>query len=105
MMISDAVDKYTEMVESLDDSGLFILQKRKLFMSIYQIGTSPIFVEISVWQEAHLHIEWCIDYNYLGLDIHNEITGEEAFSSLPDKYKEDSIFHLDLFALKNGEET
>jgi hypothetical protein len=99
MMISDAITKYINITESLKDSDLFILKSKEVFATKYKISETPIHFYIEVYAEEYLRTAWSSEIDSISY-FHN-ITGEEAFNAMPDMHKEEAIFYLDIFSLKD----
>ena len=87
------------MTEILDESSMFVLKEKKIGQARYCIKDTPIHVNIFIWMEDHIYVEWSIQYRIISIN-HTDITGEEAFGAIPDELKEDAVFHLDLFSLQ-----
>jgi hypothetical protein len=101
MMNLEVIQNYRDLVDSLDSSNLFRLYARKEFRSTYILGETLINVDIYVWQEKSLYTDLYIEWRMYNkdLDIDRKMTGEEAFTALPKKYRDEAVFHIDFFSI------
>ncbi len=95
----EAVNRYKELIDSLNDSSLFMLKERSLFYSRYKLRKTIFFAYIYLKEEKYLFIEWkayCPDAS-----IDRILTGEQVFNALPDIDKDEAVFHIDIFSFAN----